>query len=68
MEKISLEMLSINNVIILYQTVDDDGYVLRNHRVGYDNSITGRKRVSEEVSEPYKSVIFMMWGDESTVT
>jgi hypothetical protein len=66
-EKISLEMLNINNVIVLYQTLDSDGYVLKNHRVGYDNSLTGRKRVEEEVVEPYKSVIFMMWGDEPTI-
>lgn len=67
-ERISLDSLSNRNVIVVKETVATDGYVLRTHRVGYDNSMQGRQQVENEVAEPYKSVIFMMWGDIPTVT
>lgn len=36
-------------------------------RRAYVNSISGREQVENEVSEPYKTIIFMMWGDNPTV-
>jgi len=36
-------------------------------RRAYVNSNSGRWKVQEEVPEPYKSVIFLMWGNEPTV-
>lgn len=37
-------------------------------RRNYKNSLIDRVKVQEEVDEPYQSVIFMMWGDEPTVS
>ena len=37
-------------------------------RRAYVNSISGRQQVENEVPEPYKSVILLMWGSEPTVT
>lgn len=37
-------------------------------RRNYKNSLIDRIKVQEEVPEPYRSVIFMMWGDEPTVS
>ena len=37
-------------------------------RRAYTNSISGRKQVQEEVPEPYKSVIMLMFGDSPTVS
>ncbi len=70
-EKITLDMLTQDSVSIKKQQyIVQDG---KEYQVGqpwrraYVNSIRGRQQVQEEVSEPYKSVIFMMWGDEPTV-
>lgn len=67
MIKITLETFNENTVILLYQTVAEDGYVLRNHRMSYSNSEFGRSKVQNEVEEPYKSIIFMLWGDKPTL-
>lgn len=37
-------------------------------RRSYANSIIDRQLVEQEVIEPYKSVIFMMWGDSPSIT
>lgn len=37
-------------------------------RRGYVNSIRGRMKVKEEISEPYKSVVLLMWGDTPTIS
>ena len=37
-------------------------------RRAYVNSISGRQQVENEVPEPYKSVIMLMFGDSPTVS
>lgn len=37
-------------------------------RRAYVNSIYGRQQVQKEVSEPYRSAIFTIWGDSPTVS
>ena len=70
-EKISLDMLTIEGVSIRkqqYTIVDNVEYAIGEPwRRAYVNSINGRQQVENEVPEPYKSVIFLMWGDTPTV-
>ena len=72
MEKITLDMLTRDSVSVKkqrYMVVDGMEYPIGEPwRRAYVNSIRGRQQVENEVSEPYKSVIFMMWGSEPTVT
>lgn len=37
-------------------------------RRAYVNSVSGREQVENEVAEPYKTIIFMMWGSEPTIS
>lgn len=71
-EKITLDMLTKDSVSVKKQEViegkDGELYdVGQTWRKAYVNSIRGREEVQEEVEEPYKSVILLMWGDEPTV-
>lgn len=70
-EKITLDMLTQDSVSVKrqqYTVVNGVQYAIGEPwRRAYVNSIQGRQQVQEEVSEPYKSVIFMMWGDNPTV-
>ena len=72
MEKITLDMLTTNGVSVKkqqYITQDKKQYVIGEPwRRAYVNSITGRQQVENEIPEPYKSVIFLMWGNEPTVS
>lgn len=70
-EKITLDMLTQDSVSVKKQQ-----YIVQNGReyeIGqpwrraYVNSISGRQQVENEVPEPYKSVIMLMWGNEPTV-
>lgn len=72
LEKITLDMLTQDSVSVKKQQ-----YIVQNGkeyaigepwRRAYVNSINGRQQVQEEVAEPYKSVIFMMWGNEPTMS
>lgn len=36
-------------------------------RRNYINSMQGRQMVQDEVPEPFRSVIFLMWGDSPTL-
>lgn len=69
-EKITLDMLTQNSVSVKKQKfIVQDGveYAIGDiWRCAYVNSKNGRKQVQEEVAEPYKSVIMMMWGNNPT--
>ena len=71
-EKITLDMLTQDSVSVKkqkYAIVDEVEYPIgQPHRKAYINSIRGRQEVGDEMSEPYKTIIFMMWGDAPTVT
>jgi hypothetical protein len=71
LEKITLDMLTQDSVSVKKQQ-----FILQNgkeYEIGepwrraYVNSVQGREQVQSEVSEPYKSVIMLMWGDTPTV-
>jgi hypothetical protein len=70
-EKITLDMLTQDSVSIKKQNYivqDEIEYEIgQPWRRAYENSINGRRQVENEVPEPYKSVIFMIWGDTPTV-
>ena len=70
-EKITLDMLTQDSVSIKKQQ-----YIVQNgkeYKIGdiwrraYVNTIQGRQQVENEVEEPYKTIIFMMWGDTPTI-
>ena len=72
LEKITLDMLNEHSVSLKKQQyIEQNG---REYEVGqpwrraYVNSVSGREQVENEVAEPYKSVIFLMWGDNPTIT
>jgi hypothetical protein len=71
-EKIVLDMLTQYSVSVKKQQYiiqDDKEYAVGDPwRRAYVNSTQGRKQVENEVPEPYKSVILLMWGSEPTVT
>lgn len=71
-EKITLDMLTQDSVSIKkqqYVVQDGKEYAIGEPwRRAYVNSINGRQQVENEVVEPYKSVIFMMWGNEFTIS
>lgn len=71
-EKTYLDTLTQDSVSIRKQkftTVDGIDYpVGEPWRRAYVNSVEGRKQLDEEVIEPYKSVIMLMWGNGPTVT
>lgn len=68
LEKITLDMLTQDSVSIKKQRYTTEGLeVGRPWRRAYINSIRGREQLQSEVTEPYKSVIMLMWGDAPTV-
>ena len=71
MEKITLDMLTQDSVSIKRQEyIVQDGveYATSNNiRKSYSNSTSSRQELEEEVPDPYKAIILMMWGDEPTV-
>jgi len=70
-EKITLDMLTENSVSIKKQKyIVDNGEeypVGQPWRRAYVNSERGRQQVQEEVPEPYRSAIFVVWGDTPTI-
>ena len=66
LEKIFLDNLNEDNVVVVKVITTEEGYTFT-ERVGYDNSVTGRQELERDVLNPYKSVIFMMWGDSPTI-
>lgn len=70
-EKIILDMLTQDSVSVKkqqYTVVNGVEYPIgQPWRRAYVNSVNGRQQVHEEVPEPYKSVIMLMWGSEPTV-
>lgn len=70
-EKIILDMLTSNGVSLKkqkYVTVDGTEYLVGElWTKAYTNSIEGRAEVESEVTEPYKSAIMAMWGDNPTI-
>ncbi len=71
-EKIYLDMLTQDSVSIKKQnvmTIEGKEYAIGEPwRRAYTNSSSGRTTVEAEVSEPYKTAIFAIWGDIPTVT
>ena len=70
-EKITLDMLTQDSVSVKKQQ-----YIVQNGteyaigepwRRAYVNSTQGRQEIENEVAEPYRGVIFMMWGDSPTI-
>ena len=70
-EKITLDMLTQDSVSVKkqqYTIVDGKEYAIGEPwRRAYVNSINGRQQVENEVAEPYRTIIFLMWGDTPTV-
>lgn len=70
-EKITLDMLTQDSVSLKkqqYVILDDKEYPIGEPwRRSYVNSILGRAKVESEISEPYKTAIFAVWGDAPTV-
>ena len=71
-EKIILDMLTQTSVSICKQrfvVVDGNEYPVGDPwRRAYVNSSQEREQVQHEVSEPYRSVILLMWGDTPLIT
>jgi hypothetical protein len=70
-EKIILDMLTQNSVSIKKQN-----YIIMNGieyligepwRKAYVNSINGREELKAELTEPYLSVVILMWGNNPTI-
>ena len=72
MEKITLDMLTQDSVSLkkqIYTSVDGVEYPIgKPWRRAYVNSEKGRTQVQNEVSEPYRTAIFAIWGDIPTVS
>lgn len=70
-DKYTLDMLTQDSVSVKkqkYTIVDGVGYAVGEPwRRAYMNSLVGRIQVQEEVPEPYRGVIMLMWGDTPTV-
>lgn len=70
-EKITLDMLTQDSVSLKkqqYIVQDGKEYAIGEPwRRAYVNSTRGREQVQQEVPEPYRSVIMLMWGNEPTV-
>lgn len=70
-EKITLDMLTPESVSVKkqqYVEVNGTEYPIGDPwRRAYVNSTSGRQEVQDEVQEPYRSAIFAVWGDTSTV-
>ncbi|MCZ2396124.1 MAG: hypothetical protein LC100_06220 [Chitinophagales bacterium] len=70
MEKISIDMLTANNVVIQKETfteINGQTISLGVHRQGFDNSKTGRESAQENIPEPYLSAVLLIWGNEPTL-
>jgi hypothetical protein len=70
-ERITLDALNENSASLKKQnfaTIDGVEYPIGEPwRRAYVNSISGRSYVENEVTEPYKTAIFAVWGDTPTV-
>ena len=70
-KKYTINMLNANSVTVVtqdYVVAEGIEYpVGEQHWKAYINSINGRQQIVEEVPEPYKSVILLMWGSEPTI-
>ena len=71
-ERLTLDMLTQDSVSLRKQQftiIEGVEYSIGDiWRRAYVNSIEGRGQVQNEVSEPYKSVIMLMWGNAPTMT
>lgn len=70
-EKITLDMLTKDTVSVKkqeYTVADGKEYAISEPwRRAYTNSNQGRQQVENEIPDPYKSVIFIIWGNEPTM-
>ena len=71
-EKITLDTLTADSVSLKkqqYTVVEGKEYPIgQPWRRAYVNSVNGRAQVQAEVTEPYKTAIFAVWGNAPTVT
>lgn len=71
-EKIYLDKLTQDGVNLRKQqftTVDGKEYTVGlPWRRAYANTTAGRDLVQAEVAEPYRTAIFAVWGESSTVS
>ena len=68
MEKIFLDSLSADGVTVRKVMINENGNVTGEiWRAAYPNSLDGRRRLDGDIEEPYKTIIFMMWGNEPTI-
>ena len=70
-ETITIDNLNINTVTIKKQRVaeiEGNKYPIGTlNTTSYMNSIKGRNKLQQEVSEQYAKAIFTVWGDTPTV-
>lgn len=70
-ERLTLDMLTPTSVSVRkqqYVEVNGTEYPIGEPwRRAYVNSASGRQQVQDEVSEPYRSAIFAVWGNEPIV-
>jgi hypothetical protein len=70
-QKIFLDMLNSDSVSVATKKfVEVEGVEYQiggDHRCAYENSESGRRRLQNEVAEPYLSAILDVWGTEPTV-
>lgn len=70
-DKITLDILSQDSVSLKkqqYATADGTEFpVGQPWRRAYVNSASGRAQAQTEVPEPYRTAIFVVWGDSPTV-
>ena len=71
-EKYTVDMLTHDSVSLKKESyIEQNGQeysVGQPWRRAYVNSTSGRAQIQSEVSEPYKTAIFAVWGDIPTVT
>ena len=71
-EKITLDMLTLDGVSVKTQRFFDDNGTLyaigQPHRKAFANSIEGRQEVQNELPIEQQNAIVSIWGDSPTIT
>lgn len=55
---------NLTNKSVSIRTVFPNGQI---HRKAYDNSITGRTEIQNELSEEFQNAILAVWGESAIV-
>lgn len=67
-EKISIKELTKNGVTVVREKFSNNGERIGSAWFrGYSNSLEDRASLENEVSNPFQTAIFTIWGDEPTV-